>query len=463
MAGYSRLLSTISKKIVKPFTPTPPTQRIHKLSLLDQCMGNFYMPLVLFYPKHQLEQGPKQLSKLLENSFSKAMTYHHPWAGSLRDNATILCDDTGAEFFEVEVNCPMAQVVHRPDLTFPPGLSWRNVPPADAGGRLSVAQFSHFDCGGIAISVCLSHKVGDARSAFFFLKDWAALTRQYPNGKLVCPSYYVQDSLMPSRPDGPLDFPVVVEPNTQESVEFEKRFFLSESKIRALKALVASDPSSVVQNPTTTEVASALVYKCAATAGANLSNGNDSSSQLVLVSDLRKTIPPPIPSTSTIGNILTAFNTPIYNLGDLRLPKLVADIRRSKHELSTRDNFKENTWVLEMLEYANRINTGTEDDQSYRQKSSSHDVYRCSSICNMPFQDLDFGWGRPSRASMASAPFSNMFYLMNTHDQSRGIEVFVNLNQQQMSIFEQDKDFLQFATPVDDVHEDEEKYCREAF
>ncbi|KAH0715603.1 hypothetical protein KY284_008508 [Solanum tuberosum] len=134
--------------------------------------------------------------------------------------------------------------------------------------------------------------------------------------------------------------------------------------------MIVEDPSSIVQNPTTTEVVSAIVYKCAAIAGANISNGNDSSSQMVLVSDLRKTIPPSIKSTSTIGNILTAFSTPIYNLEDLRLPKLVADIRKSKHELSTRDNFKENKWVLEMLEYANKINTGTEDDQSYRQKSS---------------------------------------------------------------------------------------------
>ncbi|KAG5578223.1 hypothetical protein H5410_058357 [Solanum commersonii] len=230
------------------------------------------------------------------------------------------------------------------------------------------------------------------------------------------------DSLMPSLSDGPLKFPIVVEPNAEE-----------------------------MQNPTTTEVVSAIVYKCAAIAGANISNGNDSSSQMVLVFDLRKTIPPSIKSPSTIGNILTAFSTPIYNLEDLRLPKLVADIRKSKHELSTRDNFKENKWISEMVEYANKLNTGTEDDQS--------------SVCNIPFQDLDFGWGRPTRASIASTPFSNMIYLMNTQDQNRGIEVFINLNQQQMSIFEQDKEFLQFASPVgDNVHEDKEKlYCMEAF
>ncbi|KAK6776803.1 hypothetical protein RDI58_027804 [Solanum bulbocastanum] len=174
---------------------------------------------------------------------------------------------------------------------------------------------------------------------------------------------------MPSRPDGPLDFPVMVEPNTQDSIDIEKRFFLSESKIRNLKAFISSDKSSTVQNPTTTEVVSALFYKCAATAGANLSNtgnsSNDSSSQLVLVSDLPKTIPPSIQSTTTIGNILTAFSTPTYNLEDLRLPKLVSDIRKSKLELSNKDNFKDNTWISKMLEYTNKVNIGIEDAQSY--------------------------------------------------------------------------------------------------
>ncbi|KAH0777305.1 hypothetical protein KY290_008716 [Solanum tuberosum] len=217
-----------------------------------------------------IQQGPKHLSKLLENSFSKAISYHQPWVGSLSDNATIHCDDTGG---------------------YPGGMFLQHM-------MVVVAQLNHIEYGGIAVSICMSHNV----------------------------------------------------------------------------------------------------------------------------SDLRKTIPPSIQSTTTIGNILTAFSTPTYNLEDLRLPKLVFDIRKSKLEFSNKDNFKNNTWILEMLEYTNKVNTGIEDAQSYLQKSSCHDVYRCSSICNMPYQDLDFGWGRPSRASMASAPFNNVLYLMNTHDQSKGIE-----------------------------------------
>ncbi|MCD7461399.1 hypothetical protein HAX54_046044 [Datura stramonium] len=75
------------------------------------------------------------------------------------------------------------------------------------------------------------------------------------------------------------------------------------------------------------------------------------------------------------------------------------------------------------------------------------DVYWCSSITSMPFQNLDFGWGKPSRSSFASGPFSKFFQLMSTHEE--GIEVFVNLEEKYMSNFEHDKNLLQFATPVD--------------
>ncbi|OIS99435.1 PREDICTED: acylsugar acyltransferase 3-like [Nicotiana attenuata] len=433
MVGLSTI---ISKKIVKPLSPTPSTQRWHKLSLLDQGIGNFYMGLVLFYPKHQVDTfqiEPKQLSTLLENSLSKAITYYYPWAGSLRGNATIDCDDTGAEFLEVEVNCPMDKVLYHQDssiknIAFPQGVPLRN---AADGACLIVSQLSHFECGGIAISVCLSHKVGDARSALFFVRDWAVLTRD-PNAELVCPPYFVQDSLIPSPSDGPLAFPVIVS-KPEERIELEKRFYLSASKIRALKDLVAAE--SGVENPTTTEVVSALVYKSAAMF--NLGSSHEQS-RLILLSDIRKEISHSVPSTS-IGNILTVFSTPIYNnKEDLKVSTLVADIRKSKHELSSRDNFKENEWASGIL---HAYNTG---DGTYRQ--SNCDVYRCSSASNIPFQDLDFGWGKPIRATMPSSPFSKMFYMMSTHD--RGIEVIINLNEQQMSAFENDKDLLEFATPA---------------
>ncbi|KAG5608794.1 hypothetical protein H5410_020075 [Solanum commersonii] len=176
------MLSIISKKIIK-------TQRWHNLSLIDQFFSNIYVPFVFFYPKHQVATIPKhQLSKILTNSLSKTLTSYYPQAGSLKNNATIECDDHGTEFFEVEINSSMDKVIHNPDLTFPQGLCW-GYSSLSTSGALTVAQLSHFECGGIALDLCLSHKVNS-------------------DPKLILsPPYFVKDSLMPSPIDGPMLYP----------------------------------------------------------------------------------------------------------------------------------------------------------------------------------------------------------------------------------------------------------------
>ncbi|KAK4720762.1 hypothetical protein R3W88_010995 [Solanum pinnatisectum] len=153
------MISTISKKIIKPFSPTPYTKRWHNLSLLDQFFGSIYVPFVFFYPKHQVATIPKhKLSKFLTNSLSKTLTFYYPWEGSLKNNATIECDDHGAEFFEVEINSSMDKVIHHLDLTFLQDLSCRDS-SSSTFGPLTLAQLSHFECGGIALSFCMLHKV----------------------------------------------------------------------------------------------------------------------------------------------------------------------------------------------------------------------------------------------------------------------------------------------------------------
>ncbi|WMV23359.1 hypothetical protein MTR67_016744 [Solanum verrucosum] len=322
----------------------------------------------------------------------------------------------------------MDEVIHNPDLTFPQGLSWGYL-SSSTSGALIVAQLSHFECGGIALSLCMSHKVGDACCAYYFLRDWARLTR---DPKLtLSPPYFVQDSLMPSVPfDVPL-FSPVIEPKKERCIQ--KRFVFSESKINALKALVVAE--SCVQNPTRNEVVSALLYKCAASS----STTNLGRSQLVQTSNLRSQAP--LPPTS-IGNIATIFSTPIYENyeHDLKLPKLVTDIRKSKHDMSTRNNLQENEYITVMLE---AYRTGK---LPFHQRNC--DVYTITSILAFEFEKIDFGFGKPTRASQESGSFSNLFILMNTpDDHGRGVEAFVNLNEQQMSVFKNDNDLLQFATP----------------
>ncbi|XP_015078011.2 acylsugar acyltransferase 3-like [Solanum pennellii] len=330
----------------------------------------------------------------------------------------------------------MDKVVNHPDsnvkdLTFPQGVPWAN----GVDRALIVAQLSHFDCGGIALSVCLSHKIADGSSAHCFLRDWAALTR---NSNTDPSPYFVEDSIVPS-PIGPLVSPVFGS-DTDKCVQ--KRFVFSSTKLSALKSSIG------VQNVTSNEAVNALIYKSAASSATVVNSGSLKRSQLVQFFDLREITSPPLPPNS-IGNLVSIISSPIYeDKEELKLPKLVTDIKKSKNFLSARNNVEENEFAIEMLD---TYRTGEEPFSKRK-----CDLYISSSLCKFPFlQDLDFGFGKPIRSSFAKGPLNKVIYLMRTYD--GGIEAFVNLNEQEMSVFEHDKQLLEFATPINEDFCNKEK------
>ncbi|XP_055835304.1 zeatin O-xylosyltransferase-like [Solanum dulcamara] len=81
----------------------------------------------------------------------------------IMDNKYIDCNDIGVEYLNVGVNCPMSQVLNNPytnviDVVFPQDLpgNTTSLPQSPL-----VVQLSHFNCGGLAVSVCISHKIAD--------------------------------------------------------------------------------------------------------------------------------------------------------------------------------------------------------------------------------------------------------------------------------------------------------------
>uniref|UniRef100_A0A1S4ASY0 Acylsugar acyltransferase 3-like n=1 Tax=Nicotiana tabacum TaxID=4097 RepID=A0A1S4ASY0_TOBAC len=197
------LVSICDKSFIKPSTLTPSTLRLHKLSFVDQSVSNMYIPVALFYPKPQREESNNSnlshIADLLQTSLSQTLVSYYPYAGILRDNATAECNDMGAEFLSVKINCPMSEILNHPHATdaesivFPKDLPWKN---NYEGGNLLVVQLSKFDCGGIAISACLSHKIGDGCSVINFLNHWANVTR---DRRFVVPSpRFVGDSILSS-------------------------------------------------------------------------------------------------------------------------------------------------------------------------------------------------------------------------------------------------------------------------
>ncbi|GAA0174375.1 hypothetical protein LIER_27776 [Lithospermum erythrorhizon] len=170
----------ISKKFIKPSFSTPPKLKSYKLGLIDQLMNNVYMPIAFFYPNRNNNSNPQtNIPTLLENSFSKVLASHNPFAGRVVDNLNIDCNEMGATFIEAHVDCKMSQIsshknLSAHDVVFPSGLPWRSKHDESP----LVAQLTHFDCGGKAISLCLSHKLGDAYTLCNLVRDWAAVTKR---------------------------------------------------------------------------------------------------------------------------------------------------------------------------------------------------------------------------------------------------------------------------------------------
>ncbi|XP_015065382.1 acylsugar acyltransferase 3-like [Solanum pennellii] len=426
------LVSVCDKTFIKPSSLTPPTLRYHKLSYIDQFYSNMYIPLAFFYPKVQQREEStdnelSQIAHLLQTSLSKTLVSYYPYAGKLRDNATIDCNDMGAEFLSVRINCTMSEILDHPDasqaesIVFPKDLPWAN---NYEGGNLLVAQVSKFDCGGIAISVCLAHKIGDGTSALNFVNDWSRMTHS-PTTTTLSPKF-VGDSVFSSNNYSPIITPQMLS-DVSECVQ--KRIIFPTTKLDALRAKVAAE--SGVENPTRAEVVSALLFKCAIKAASSTTTSMRPS-KFVHLLNVRSMLKSRLPQ-STIGNILSSFSTTATKEEDIELPELVRSLRKGVEEAYKKDHVEQNEMMLEVVESMRKGKKPYDDEYE--------NVYSCSNLCKFPLYKVDFGWGKPERVSLPNGPFKNFFFLKD-YKIGEGVDARVMLDKQHMSEFERDEELL---------------------
>lgn len=170
-------IEIIKTETIKPSSPTPPHLKTFKLCLLDQFQPVVYGPVAYFYPAKNVTSGKR--SKQLKKSPSKALTIFYPIAWRINDNITIECDDEGAQFVEAKFHGLLSTFLEKPA---DPKVLQRFLPIAFGSQKagtwpLLLVQATFFDCGGLAIGVCLSHKCADATTMGMFMKSWAATSK----------------------------------------------------------------------------------------------------------------------------------------------------------------------------------------------------------------------------------------------------------------------------------------------
>lgn len=166
----------LSQEMIKPSSPTLHHFRNYQFSFLDQIQPPTFMPLVMFYPKqHEAAASNLEQCKKIKTSLSDALSVYYPLAGRIKDNAFIDCNDEGVLFVEAKSSCHLSDILDNPN----PNNHNKFIPLEldDANELPAMAQITYLECGGLVVSIGMSHKIGDALSFFMFLNCWAAMAR----------------------------------------------------------------------------------------------------------------------------------------------------------------------------------------------------------------------------------------------------------------------------------------------
>lgn len=248
----------ISRETIKPSNPTPKRFLYHHFSLLDQVNPQTFVPFIFFYsPKIKNNFNPnvsnrniistEKMVTRLKESLPSALTIFYPFAGRIQSDNNcpryIVCNDGGVPYWQGQVNRSLIDVVNKVEIS-----ELDKLLPSDlmkAGGQSEfpvIIQVNVFACGGIAISICLSHKVFDGLSLYMFVKTWADITAradQDGNAKndLLVPCFDMA-KMFPLSNNCP-SFELKEE-EQDDQVLVAKRFVFSAEKLFALKARYSS-------------------------------------------------------------------------------------------------------------------------------------------------------------------------------------------------------------------------------
>lgn len=411
----------ISKEMIKPSSPTPIHLRNLKLSFLDQIAPPIYVPLIFFYHHDELSNyniSHEEISRLLKQSLSKILTIFYPLGGRIQENSSVDCNDSGAEFIEARVHTRLSEVIQEANME-----ELKKFQPLEPFGQdenvVLKVKISFFDCGGIAIAICLSHKIADGTSLVAFINAWAATCRGETN--IFQPTFDFASCFPPTALSGSGFIQKVG--MTEEKIA-TKRFVFDKEMLAKIKEITTSsdDDGSQVKNPTRVEAVSSYIWRRFMDVS-KAKRSMKTSFAAVHAVNLRPRKSPPF-SEYMFGNCwrpAIALSKLEDNNSDL-VAKLRSGIR------SINDDFIKQVQNGEYLNHLSKtvdlyLNGGME-------------FCNFSSWCRFPVYEVDFGWGKPVWVCTTTMPFKNVVILMSTPC-GEGIEAWVNMLEDDMKMFEQ--------------------------
>ncbi|XP_054785342.1 stemmadenine O-acetyltransferase-like [Prosopis cineraria] len=440
-------IEIVSEITIKPLSPTPNHLKHFNFSLLDEIAfpPSVYLPMVLFYSASDDHDFPK-MSQKLKASLSEVLTLYYPLSGRIKGNKSNLfvdCNDEGVLYLEARVPSKLSDFLEKNDnqqlreikgfLPLDPYTPKQD--DEDEDRQVMAVQVSEFGCGGVAIGVCISHKVCDETTVVSFLHAWSQKA-------MVDHASEVANSSSPLNMEASSIFPpkgIEIDMNAMidEKNIMTKRFMFSEDNLSRLKEEISRGCSF---KPTRVEAVTTLIWKSALEAARTTETTQQSSSFMIHLVNIRSRMVPPLPENS-FGNLFVPAFSPLLEVDKEMKMELqdVAEVVRKTIKMVDGDYVSklqgDGQELVETLESMLQA--------WFMVAEKGVPFYLFSSWVRFGFYETDFGWGKPTWACTVGVPTRNVIILMPTRS-GDGIEAWVSLNELHMLEFE--NNLLQYAS-----------------
>ncbi|KAK9119980.1 hypothetical protein Scep_018073 [Stephania cephalantha] len=395
-------------------------------------MSPLLFPIIIYYTKPETSTSTSTTtssSTCLKRSLSKCLTKFYPLAGRIKDDVSVDCNDAGVDYLEAKVtNCTLLDVITNPNIP-----SLKQLLPCephihDLESPLLLVQVNRFQCGGIAIGVCISHKVADASALGMFVNGWSCTARG--DCETVAPHFELS-TLFPWRDDtndiekesqateGDYD-------HEKDNKFVTKRFVFNATDIARLR-----DKARNIESPTRIEVVSAFIWKRFVDLNRSKTRPTSKPYSVFHAMNLRKRRAPPL-AEHGFGNMsVLVIESLETEDDDDEYCSLVGKIRSAIRGVDG--------------EFVKKLESGDEWYLKHikagliEQGKGEREQFSFTSWCWL-FYDADFGWGKPVWVS-PHLYYKNVVILMDTRD-GEGIEAWVSLLNEDIVEFESDPDIL---------------------
>ncbi|KAJ7545198.1 hypothetical protein O6H91_09G110400 [Diphasiastrum complanatum] len=295
-------------------------------------------------------------------------------------------------------------------------------------------QVTLFKCGGFSLGLYMNHAVVDGVAALKFLNNWCSIAR---GEGLILPPSPDRSPLRARSPPSPTfhhpefvklsDMPANSSFTTTDAVTAQftgtsapskhvfQIFPFTAKELESLKQQALSDPS--ISKCSTFEVIVAHIWQARSK---SVEKASDQSSKLFFAVDFRSKIDPPLPSNYA-GNAIVA---PLVELqhGDLILNSLSFCVRKIQQAMESVTN----DYVRSSIDWW----------EIYRGVPAIMDGIIAAAWWKIPFEMLDFGWGKPIYAGPVVNDRTEFILLLSNGKHDGGMNVYLALLPEEMAKFE---------------------------